>query len=184
MVGVCQMVPTAPVPVWESHLQTGMFTKYSVNTKQSKQVASCFSKLPKAKLFSSNWFFWQDNICFKTHVQNNPSYISYACIHTRVVVTSEGRLEIQGELGFRRSVWIHTTIHMLLWLKKKILKSNYIHALNAALNPSIAPRCLQVKVQTVWTTAGSDFLTGSQACPTPLYPPDWISLILPLGSMY
>lgn len=68
-------------------------------------------------------------------------------------------------------------------IKKKILKSNYIHALNAALNPSIAPRCLQVKVQTVWTTAGSDFLTGSQACPTPLYPPDWISLILPLGSM-
>lgn len=57
MVGVFHTVPTAPIPVWESHLKTGMFTKYSVNTRQSKQRASWFSELPKPKLYPSNCSF-------------------------------------------------------------------------------------------------------------------------------
>lgn len=70
-----------------------------MNTEQSKQVASWFSKLPKPKVSSSNLSF--DRIIFVSkHMCKIILALSLMHIYipNRVVVTSEGKRGIEGVL--------------------------------------------------------------------------------------
>lgn len=142
--------------------------KYSWTPTQNKQSGQLLLKLPKPKLFFK-LIFWQDNICFKTHVRNNPK-LYLICMYTHqsggylwgVTGNKKGG---ERRTGFRlHCLNLHNNPYVIVIFLKCLKATIFMH--NAALNPSIAPHCLQVKVQTVWTTAGSDFPQGSQTCPT------------------
>lgn len=81
-----------------------MFTKYSVNTKQSKQMASWLSILPQPKLYLSNCSL--DRVIFvikHTYKIILDISLMHVCTPNTTVVTSENKRD--GRVG-KGELWL------------------------------------------------------------------------------